>query len=209
MKLYIGNKRYSSWSLRPWIALRTAGIPFEEEMVWLRRPDTAAAIAQVSPTGKVPVLVDGDLVIQESIAILEYAAERAPVLWPEDPRARAMARAVSAEMHAGFAPLRMACPMDMAREPQAIELSPEVRANVARIVAIWTECRARFGTGGDFLFGARFGNADAMFAPVVNRFHAYAIEVSPVARAYMDAVMATPAWREWDAAARLEPTMAG
>jgi glutathione S-transferase len=207
MKLYIGNKNYSSWSLRPWIAMRSAGIAFEEEIVWLRRPDTAAAIARVSPSGKVPVLVDGDCVMPESIAILEYVAERAPSLWPEDPRARAVARAVSAEMHAGFAPLRTACPMDIARAPQAIPLTADVRANVDRIVAIWTDCRARFGAGGDFLFGRQFCNADAMFAPVVNRFHAYAIEVPPVVRAYIDAVMATPAWREWETAARLEPSL--
>ena len=207
MKLYIGNKNYSSWSRRPWIAMKSAGISFEEEIVWLRRPDTPESLRRASPTGKVPVLVDGDLVIPESIAILEYLAERAPALWPADSSARAVARAISAEMHAGFAPLRMACSMEILRKPAPIPMAADVQANVDRIVAIWTHCRARFGAGGEFLFGKTFCNADAMFAPVVNRFHAYAIPVPGTVRAYMDAVMATPAWREWEAGARAEPTV--
>ncbi len=187
--------------------MKSAGISFEEEIVWLRRPDTPESLRRASPTGKVPVLVDGDLVIPESIAILEYLAERAPALWPADSSARAVARAISAEMHAGFAPLRMACSMEILRKPAPIPMAADVQANVDRIVAIWTHCRARFGAGGEFLFGKTFCNADAMFAPVVNRFHAYAIPVPGTVRAYMDAVMATPAWREWEAGARAEPTV--
>lgn len=203
MKLLIGNKNYSSWSMRPWLAARTAGIPFEEEIVPLRQADTSARIFAQSPSGKVPALIDGGLVVFESIAVLEYLAERAPELWPADRAARAHARSICAEMHAGFVPLRNRCGMNMKRKSSPIALDAAVQANVDRIVAIWLDCRARFGEGGAFLFG-RFTNADAMYAPVVSRFHTYAVPVPPVARAYMDAVMATPAWREWEAAGLAE-----
>lgn len=196
MKLVIANKTYSSWSMRPWLALKAAGLPFEEEMVWLRQPDTRARILAYGASGKVPLLVDGDVVVFESIAILEYLAEMAPHLWPDEPAARAHARSIVAEMHASFAPLRRRCAMSTKRRPSPIALDAEVQADIDRIVRIWTETRARFGAGGPFLFG-RFGNADAMYAPVVSRFHVYAIAVPPEARAYMDAVMAHPAWLEW------------
>jgi glutathione S-transferase len=203
MKLLIANKNYSSWSMRPWLAAKAAGIAFDEEIVWLHQPDTAAIITATSPNGRVPALVDGGLVICESIAILEYLAETAPLLWPADRAARAHARSICAEMHAGFVALRNRCSMNIKRRPTPIDLAPQVRADVDRIVAIWADTKARYGAGGAFLFGA-FTNADAMFAPVVSRFHGYGIPVPPGARAYMDAVMAFPAWKEWEAAALAE-----
>jgi len=206
LRLVIGNKNYSSWSLRPWIAMTVAGIPFEEEVVPLHTPEFKQRVGALSPTGKVPVLIDGDVRIWESLAMLEYLHERFPQakLWPEDPQARAHARAVANEMHAGFVPLRRACPMNLWRPVTAPVLPADVRANVARIDALWSDCRARVGAGGPFLFGA-FGAADAMYAPVVARFHTYGIRVSPQARAYMEAVRSLPAWRAWYDAAVREP----
>lgn len=206
LKLVVGNKNYSSWSFRPWIAMKVAGIPFEETVISLDAPDFKDRVGKLSPAGKVPILVDGDTPVWESLAIVEYLAEKFPQmeLWPSDNAARAHARTVAAEMHAGFAPLRRHCPMNISRLPKSRELTPEVEADVKRIDAMWNDCRARFGKGGPFLFG-RFGAADAMYAPVVSRFHTYGIEVSSAARAYMDAVMALPAWAEWTAAARREP----
>jgi len=206
MKLVIGNKNYSSWSFRPWIAMKVAGIAFEEEVISLDAKDFKARVNKVSGSGKVPALADGAALVWESLAILEYLAEKFPQarLWPSDPAARAHARAIAAEMHAGFVPLRRHLPMNMWRPVLARELPPEVEANVRRVEAIWTDCRGRFGAGGAFLTGA-FGAADAMYAPVVSRFHTYGVAVAPVARAYMDAVMALPAWSEWRAAALKEP----
>jgi glutathione S-transferase len=204
VKLVTGNKTYSSWSMRPWLALKVAGVPFEEDVIWLRQPDTKAQISRHSPNGKVPVLIDGDVVVFESIAILDYVAERAPALWPDEVAARAHARSVSAEMHAGFAALRGRCAFNIKREPRAIALDAEVQTDIDRIVQIWLDCRTRFGAGGDFLFG-RFTNADAMFAPVVGRFHSYAVAVPAMARTYMEAMMALPAWQEWRRAALAEP----
>lgn len=203
MKLLIANKTYSSWSMRPWLAAKAAGIPFEEEVVFLRQPDTASRIKALSPNGKVPALIDGPTVVFESIAILEYLAERVPTLWPEDAGARAQARSISAEMHAGFAALRSRCPMTLKREPAPVALGDDVKANVARLVEIIGGTRERFGAGGAFLFG-RFTNADAMLGPVVNRFHVYAIPVPAAVRGYMDAVMATPMWAEWRRGAAAE-----
>jgi glutathione S-transferase len=206
MKLVIANKAYSSWSLRPWIMMRVAGIPFEEILIPLYHPDTRERILAHSDSGKVPVLLDGDAVVWESLAIIEHLADACPdkTIWPADPTARAMARAISAEMHAGFMPLRMRCPMNMRRTPRAIALADDVRGNIDRIIGIWTTARTRFGQGGPFLFGA-FCGADAMYAPVVNRLHVYGVEVPPVAAAYMAAIMALPAYREWQAAAIAEP----
>jgi glutathione S-transferase len=201
LKLIIANKNYSSWSMRPWLAAKAAGIGFEEQMIWLRRPETSATIKTISAAGKVPILIDGDILVHESIAILEYLAEIVPELWPRDKEARAHARSIGAEMHAGFVPLRKHCPMNIKRKPRAIALDNETLASVERLVDLFSDCRARFGARGDFLFGARFNNADAMFAPVVNRLHAYDIKVPASVRAYMDAVMATPMWREWEEAA--------
>jgi len=206
LKLVIGNKNYSSWSFRPWIAMKVAGIAFEEEVISLDAADFKSRVTMISGTGKVPALAEGGVHVWESLAILEYLDEKYPhaQLWPADPAARAHARAIAAEMHAGFVPLRRHLPMNMWRPVIRRELPPEVQSNVRRIEAIWTDCRARHGADGDFLFGS-FGAADAMYAPVVSRFHTYAVEVGPVARAYMDAVMAQPAWREWRTAALAEP----
>ena len=206
LKLIVGNKNYSSWSFRPWIAMKAAGIPFEEEVISLNADDFKQRVSKISGTGKVPALADGSVQVWESLAILEYLAERFPAarLWPSDPAARAHARAISSEMHAGFVPLRRACPMNMWRPVKKRELNEEAIANVRRIQAIWRECRARYGAGGPFLFGA-FGAADAMYAPVVARFQTYDVEVDAPARAYMGAVMALPAWAEWKEAALKEP----
>ena len=205
LHLVIGNKNYSSWSLRPWMALTMAGIPFGETVVLLDRPDTGRKIAAHSPSGRVPVLKDGKLVVWESLAILEYLADRFPKknLWPQKADARAMARAVSCEMHAGFSALRNACPMNLRRPIRPVPLSAAVRKDVARIEELWRDCRKQFGKGGRFLFGG-FSNADAMFAPVVTRFDTYAIKVAPDTRAYMDAMLATPAFQKWRAAALKE-----
>jgi glutathione S-transferase len=206
LELIIGNKNYSSWSLRPWIAMKAAGIAFDEEVISLDAADFKARLAKLSGTGKVPALADGGVRVWESLAILEYLGEKFPQarLWPADAAARAHARAIAAEMHAGFVPLRRHLPMNMWRPVIRRDLTPAVEANVRRIEAMWTDCRMRFGAGGAFLFGG-FGAADAMYAPVVSRFHTYDVEVGPAARAYMEAVMALPAWHEWRTAARAEP----
>lgn len=212
LRLVIGNKNYSSWSLRPWLAMKVAGIAFEETLVPLDTLDFKTKVsalvgdAGAGGAGRVPVLVDGDVRVWESLAILEYLAEKFPqaVLWPAQDAARAHARAVAAEMHSGFQPLRRHLPMNVRRPVKPRTLDDAVRADVARIDAIWNEARVRFGAGGSFLYGA-FGAADAMYAPVVWRFHTYAVEVGEAARAYMRAVMALPASVEWRAAARCEP----
>jgi glutathione S-transferase len=206
LTLVIGNKNYSSWSFRPWIAMKTTGIPFEEVLISLEAKDFKERILKVSGTGKVPVLVDGTVSVWESLSILEYLAEKFPdrKFWPDDPAARAHARTVASEMHAGFVPLRNHCPMNMWRPVIKRDLPDDVAGNVQRIDALWTDCRVRFGASGPFLFGA-FGAADAMYAPVVSRLHTYEIEVGPASKAYMAAVMALPAWAEWRAAALQEP----
>ena len=186
LKLMIGNKNYSSWSFRPWIAMKVAGIAFEEEVISLNADDFKARVGRISGTGKVPALADGDVQVWESLAILEYLAEKFPEagLWPADPAARAHARAVAAEMHAGFVPLRRHLPDEhVAAGQDARTARRRPTANVRRIEAMWTDCRKRYGKGGPFLFGA-FGAADAMYAPVVSRFHTYAVEVRAGARLY-------------------------
>lgn len=204
--LVIGNKNYSSWSLRPWIAMTVAGITFTEDVIALDQPDTKPRIAAHSRAGRVPVLHHGGITVWESLAILEYLAESYPGarLWPSAIARRAMARAVASEMHAGFPRLRSHCPMNMRRAKGRIELPPDVAADVARIEEIWRNCREAGGEGGPFLFG-RFTAADAMFAPVVSRFEVYDLAVSPDARGYMEAVMALPAWQSWKSAAEAEP----
>jgi glutathione S-transferase len=200
LKLVIGNKNYSSWSMRPWLAMRANNIAFEEIFIPLYTDNKADKdrILSFSAAGKVPTLIDGETTIWDSLAIIEYLAERFPEkkLWPADPAERAHARSISAEMHSGFLPLRGECGMNLHRPIGAIGLSADARANVARIEEIWLDCRERYGAKGPFLFGA-FTAADAMFAPVVHRFRTYAIEVAPRAKAYMETMMALPAFAEW------------
>src|SRR5690348_5310929 len=206
-KLVIGNKNYSSWSMRPWLAMRASRIDFEEIFVPLYTDDKADKdrILSFSPAGKVPVLIDGDVTVWDSLAIIEYLAERFPQakLWPTDAAARAHARSVSAEMHSGFMPLRNECGMNLHRPVGAIALSADAQANVARIGELWTECRERYGKLGPYLFGP-FTAADAMYAPVVHRFRTYAIKVSPPVAAYMETMMALPAFAEWTKAGLAE-----
>ncbi|HEY7248461.1 MAG TPA: glutathione S-transferase family protein [Xanthobacteraceae bacterium] len=205
LRLIVGNKNYSSWSFRPWLAMKVAQIPFEDEVIALDASDFEARLAAFSGSGKVPLLVDGSVHVWESLAILEYVAEKFPdaKLWPEHFAARARARAIAAEMHAGFVPLRRHLPMNMRRPVRSRELTPEAHSNIRRIEAIWTDCRSQFGRNGMFLFG-NFGAADAMYAPVVSRLHTYDVPIGAVCRAYMDAMMALPAWSEWQAAALAE-----
>jgi glutathione S-transferase len=204
LTLVIANKNYSSWSMRPWLAMRTAKIPFEEELIFFDDANFKPRVGALG-SGKVPVLLDGGLSIWESLAILEYLAEKFPTagLWPSDPAARAKARAVAAEMHAGFTHLRSQLPMNMRRPVREREFGAEVKSDVSRIETIWTDCHRYAGAPGPFLFG-EFGAADAMFAPVVSRFHTYGVEVKAAARSYMEAVMALPAWADWHAGALLE-----
>ncbi len=206
LTLVIGNKNYSSWSMRPWVALKACDIAFDEVLIPLYTGDAdKQRILSFTHSGKVPVLVDGDVTVWDSLAIIEYAAERFPEarLWPKDPARRAHARSISAEMHSGFAALRNECGMNLHRPVRAIALSSEARADIARVQQIWSECRERYAKVGPFLFGA-FGGADAMFAPVVHRFRTYAIAAAPDVQAYMDTMMSLPAFQEWTRAALAE-----
>jgi glutathione S-transferase len=203
LKLYVGNKNYSSWSLRPWLAMKAAGVDFEDEVIPFDFPAGNPAIKALSEVGRVPILVDGDFKLWESLAIIDYVAELFPEkrLWPENIRDRALARAYSLEMATGFRALRNACPMNLRRPCQAKQVGEDVRADVARIEKIWSDALAR--SGGPFLFGD-FSAVDAMFAPVVNRFDAYMLTEKPQSRAYMRTVVDHPAFQEWAAAAALE-----
>lgn len=203
--LVLGNKTYSSWSLRGWLAARLAGIDFEEVVIPLRKPDTRRTILQYSSAGLVPILlVDGEPV-WDSLAIAEYLAETCPEknLWPNNPEARRAARSVAAEMHAGFRNLRMAMPMDLRRHYPGHQVAAEVQADIDRIQSIWRDCRGRFGKGGDFLFGEA-SIADAFYAPVVTRFRTYDVKLEPVCEAYCRTVSAWPPMQEWTAAAAEE-----
>ena len=188
--LGIGNKNYSSWSLRPWLAMKVLGIPFQEVRIPLYGEGSKAKILAYSPAGKVPCLVDGNLRVWDSLAIMEYLAERHPGVWPADAALRARERSISAEMHSGFPNLRNHMSMNIRRRHPGKGRTPEVLAEIRRIVEIWRECRK------PFLFGA-FCAADAMYAPVVLRFRTYEMELPPVCRAYADAVLALPALLEW------------
>lgn len=203
LKIVIGDKNYSSWSMRGWLALELTGAPYEEELVRLDQPDTAARIAARSPAGRVPVLLDGDLAVWDSLAIAEYLAERFPAarLWPEDPRARAVARSVSAEMHSGFQALRGAFPMNL-RLRRPTRPSPEVAADLARIRALWRGLLSA-PREGEYLFG-RFGIADAMFAPVVGRCRTYGVALDGPEAAWAEAVWRHPAVAKWVAGAAAE-----
>lgn len=204
LTLYIANKNYSSWSFRPWIALEAAGVPFEEVVIPFDYPAGNPRIKALSPSARVPLLQHGSLKIWESLAIIEYAAELHPDagLYPSDRGQRAVARSVSMEMLSGFRALRSACPMNIRRPKGKIALPDGVMADVARIEAIWRELLEV--SGGPFLFG-EFSAADAMFAPVVNRFDIYDLVASEHSLRYMDAVKSHPAWRKWEEAARAEP----
>lgn len=205
LRLIIGNKNYSSWSLRPWLAMTALGIPFEEVLVPLDAPDFKARMWERSPAGKVPVLIDGAAVVWESSAILEHLAERFPDkgIWPAEPVARAHARSLATEMHNGFSALRRVAPMNLWRPVEPRAFAEDALKDVRRIVRRWGEARRRFGAGGDFLFGA-FSGADAMYAPVATRLRTYAIEVDEVASAYVDAIHAHPAFAAWKEAALKE-----
>ncbi|MGK4003029.1 glutathione S-transferase family protein [Sorangium sp. So ce1036] len=205
LHLYIGSKNRSSWSLRPWLAMSHAGIPFEEHLIGYELPDWVDRVAQHSPTRKVPALRHGELVVWESLAICEYVAELFPgaKLWPEGREARAVARAVSCEMHAGFMDMRRELSMDIARRHPRRELSGAAARDVARVLEIFRDCRARFGQGGPFLFGA-FSIADAMFAPVVTRLLTYDVEIDDTARAYTATITSLPSMARWSAAAAEE-----
>lgn len=210
MQLIIGNKAYSSWSLRAWLAVRHSGLDCTELLVPLYDADwpvrrTAPDVAVAN--GKVPVLWDGDIAVWESLAIIDYLDERTGGergFWPDAMAARALARSMAAEMHAGFVPLRQNHSMNLRRTYPPAPLLPEVAADVARVCALWSDARTRFGGDGDYLFG-RWSAADIMFAPVVTRLRTYAMPLPPAADAYCDAVMAHPHMAEWIAAAREEP----
>ena len=200
LKLVIGNKNYSSWSLRAWIGLAEAGLAFDEVVLPLDTPEFAEKIPTYSGAKRVPVLIHGDLTVWDSLAILEYVADLAPEagLLPDDGQARAVARCVAAEMHAGFAPLRRALPMNLKRPPRAIAIGDAVADDIARIQHIWLDCRDRYGDGGDCLFGG-FTIADAMFAPVASRFATYQVPLDPVCAAYRDSLLNRPSFQRWQA----------
>jgi glutathione S-transferase len=203
LKLVIGDRNYSSWSLRPWLAIKQAGLPFEEIPIRLRGSGTRAEIFKYSPSGKVPCLIDGETVVWDSLAICEYLAEKSTSLWPADRKTRAEARAISAEMHSGFGALRHSMPMEIHASKPYDDRPAEVLADIARIVAIWESCRSRFAKSGPFLFGT-FTIADAMFAPVVWRFLTYAVELPAASRAWVETMCALPAMQAWRAGALAE-----
>ena len=207
LTIYLGNRNYSSWSLRPWLVLKRTTVAFDEVVIPLYQSGSRETILKYSPSGRLPALRHGAVTVWDSLAICEYLAESFPnfALWPTEPAARAMARAVSAEMHAGFEALRQHLPMNVRSSFPGRDIAPEVQADINRVMAIWRDCRTRFGEGrGEFLFGD-FTIADAMFAPVVTRFRTYRIDLEREADAYCTAVMALPAMQEWLAAAKNEP----
>lgn len=205
LSLVIGNKNYSSWSMRPWLFLKYHGMPFTEIRIPLYREDSKDQLLNYSPSGKVPVLLDGESKVWDSLAILEYLAERFPQTqgWPEDTALRAQARSLAAEMHSGFTALRANCSMDCRRLPEAKPLPNAVMADIARIVEIWRLCRLQHSQAGPWLFG-RFTIADAMFAPVAIRFHSYQIKLNDEAQSYLETILENEAVKDWIAAGRLE-----
>jgi glutathione S-transferase len=206
LTLVLVNKAYSSWSMRPWLVLKHFGIPFEDIVIPMNRPETRAEILKYAPSGKCPSLHDGTISMWDSLAIIEYLAETYPIfpIWPRGTEARAHARSLAAEMHSGFTALRRECPMNIRRPRRAIKVSDEVLADVKRIDEAFVDARTRFGGAGAFLFG-EFSAADAMFAPVVNRFDTYDLPVGKTTRAYMSAIKALSAWQEWERDAFAEP----
>jgi len=207
LTIYLGNKNYSSWSLRPWLVLKRTTVAFDEVVIPLYQPGSRETVLKYSPSGRVPVLHHDAIVVWESLAICEYLAESFPnfELWPKDQAARARARSVSAEMLSSFRALREHLPMNVRSSFPGRGVTPEVQADINRIMAIWRDCRTRYGDGkGEFLFG-QFTIADAMFAPVVTRFRTYRIDLEREAEEYCDTIMAMPAMQEWIAAAKNEP----
>ncbi|MFD0917638.1 glutathione S-transferase family protein [Pseudahrensia aquimaris] len=206
LHLVIANKLYSSWSLRAWLLLRAFDIPFRETVIAMYKPDTREKILAYSPTGKVPVLMRGDMKVWESLAIVESVAEWFPdkAIWPTDEAARAHARAAASEMHAGFMGLRSACPMNLTKTFLPKDRGDAVVADVQRLGELWGDARNRFGADGPYLYGG-FSAADAMFAPVVSRLRTYGIEISPQMQTYADAVWDHPAFVQWRAEAFEEP----
>jgi len=204
--LIIGNRNYSSWSLRGWLAASLSGTAFETELVRLSEPGSGAALLRSSPAGKVPVLRHGERVIWDSLAIIEYLAELCPDagLWPADADARALARSIAAEMHAGFGGLRANMPMNLRKSLPGKGRGRGVAEDIARVTAIWRDARTRFGQSGPFLFG-RYSAADAMYTPVASRFRTYGVELDPTCQAYADAVLSWPAFLAWQTAALEEP----
>ncbi|EAW35559.1 glutathione S-transferase family protein [Lyngbya sp. PCC 8106] len=204
LTLVIGNKNYSSWSLRAWLTMKQAGLEFAEIRIPLSTPTFYQQVRQYSPSGQVPVLLDDDLTIWESLAICEYIADNfAPDLWPKDRKAKAIARSVSHEMHANFFNLRSQMPMDCRGRFPGEGMKPDVQADIDRVSTIWRECRQKYGENGDLLFG-EFSIADAMFAPVVSRFITYGVKLGSVEQAYMDAIWSLPAINTWIDAAAVE-----
>lgn len=206
MELVIGTKRWSTWSLRPWLALKRSGLPFTETLVELRQENNMSEveIRAHSPSGLVPVLKADGLVVWDSLAICEYVAEKAPGLWPKDPAARALARAAAAEMHSGFSSLRGECPMALEAEPRPVELSPATQKDIRRIATVWNEMLHRFG--GPFLAG-EWSIADAFYTPVATRFRTYGVKLSDYGDAgpageYCQRLLEQPEFLEWEAASR-------
>ena len=203
LTLVIGNKNYSSWSLRAWMLMKHAGVTFEEIVIVLDTAGTRDALERYGPSGRVPVLRHGDLTIWDSLAICEYVAELSGRGWPAKPEARAVARSVAAEMHSGFISLRSLWPMNARARNRHTAVTPALEADVERIDEIWNDCRGRFGEGGPWLFG-EYCIADAMYAPVVLRFNTYGARISQTARWYMASVLEDAALQEWLQAAKRE-----
>ena len=205
LTLVIGNKNYSSWSLRPWLLMKHLGVEFKEHLIQLSVDSSRGEIAKQGPSGKVPVLRNGELCIWDSLAICEYMAELKGAGWPKEIEARAVARSVAAEMHSGFAHLRSQWPMNARARNRRVLMTPALEADVKRVDELWTDCRRRFGAGkGPWLFG-EFSVADAMYAPVVLRFNTYGAQVSPTAREYMSTALEDRYVKEWVSAAEKEP----
>lgn len=203
LQLVIGDKRYSSWSLRAALALEIAGVEYAEILIALNKPDTAQRILQHSPTGKVPLLKTAEGPVWDSLAIVEYLAEQQPSLWPQDAYTRAVARSVCAQIHSGFVSLRTHMPMDLQHDQALADVPADLAADIQQVCALWAECRAKFGQQGPFLFG-QLSAADAFYAPVASRLRSYQVVLPPDASAYVEAIYNWPAFQRWYQAAQEE-----